>query len=98
MAEFITLTNAAIAAALAALGLFAAYRALLTSRTPQGATAWILLILLLPIFGTLLYLVFGNADYKSFERDRRKSDEDIFDMASSIKWTQERSRGLVNEA
>ncbi|MBO6884418.1 MAG: cardiolipin synthase [Marivita sp.] len=92
MAEFITLTNAAIAAALAALGLFAAYRALLTSRTPQGATAWILLILLLPIFGTLLYLVFGHADYKSFERDRRKSDEDIFDMASEANVTHEPSR------
>lgn len=92
MAEFITLTNAAIAAALAALGLFASYRALLTSRTPQGATAWILLILLLPIFGTLLYLVFGHADYKSFERDRRKSDEDIFDMASEANVTQDPSR------
>lgn len=92
MAEFITLTNATIAAALAALGLFAAYRALLTSRTPQGATAWILLILLLPIFGTLLYLVFGHADYKSFERDRRKSDEDIFDMASEANVTHEPSR------
>lgn len=82
MADFLTATNAAIAAGLAVLALVASYRALLTSRTPQGATAWILLILLLPIFGTLLYLVFGHANYKSFERERRKSDEDMFDMAS----------------
>ena len=92
MAEFITLTNAAIAVALAAIGLFAAYRALLTSRTPQGATAWILLILLLPFIGTLLYLFFGHADYKSFERERRKSDEDIFDMSSEANVIREPSR------
>lgn len=92
MVESLTLTNAAIAAGLAALALFAAYRALLTSRTPQGATAWILLILLLPLVGTLLYLVFGHADYQSFERERRKSDEDIFDMASGASVTQEPSR------
>ena len=82
MADFLTFSNAIIAALLGALALVAAYRALLTSRTPQGATAWILLILLLPVLGTLLYLVFGHADYKSFERERRKSDEDMFDMAS----------------
>lgn len=82
MAEFLTVTNAAIATVLAVLALVASYRALLTSRTPQGATAWILLILLLPILGTLLYLVFGHANYKSFERERRRSDEDMFGMAS----------------
>lgn len=82
MADFLTVTNAAIAAVLAALALVASYRAVLTSRTPQGAIGWILLILLVPVLGTLLYLVFGHADYKSFERERRKSDEDMFDMAS----------------
>jgi cardiolipin synthase len=92
MADFLTATNAAIAAGLAVLALVASYRALLTSRTPQGATAWILLILLLPIFGTLLYLVFGHANYKSFERERRKSDEDMFDMASEASVAQDPSR------
>lgn len=82
LVELLTITNAAIAAAFAVVALVASYRALLTSRTPQGATAWILLILLLPLFGSLLYLVFGHADYKRFERERRKSDEEMFDMAS----------------
>lgn len=92
MADVLTFSNAAIAAVLALLSLVAAYRALLTSRTPQGATAWILLILLLPLIGTLLYLVFGHADYKGFERERRKSDEGMFDMASDASVTQEPSR------
>ena len=82
MAEFLTVSNAIIAAGLGLLALVASYRALLTSRTPQGATAWILLILLLPVLGTLMYLVFGHADYKRFERERRKSDKDMFEMAS----------------
>ena len=82
MSDFLTFSNAVTAALLGALALVAAYRALLTSRTPQGATAWILLILLLPVLGTLLYLVFGHADYTRFERERRKSDEGVFDMAS----------------
>lgn len=82
MAEVLTITNAIIAAILGALALVASYRALLTSRTPQGATAWIFLILLLPVFGTLVYLVFGHANYKRFERDRRKLDEEMFNMAS----------------
>lgn len=92
MAEFITITNAIIAAILAVLALVASYRAVLTSRTPQGATAWILLILLLPLIGTVLYLVFGHADYKRFERERRKSDKDMFEMASGGTVTNEPTR------
>ena len=82
MTDFLTLGNAAFAAAIFALSLVAAYRAVITSRTPQGAVAWILLILLLPLLGTLVYFVFGFADYKGFERDRQKSDEDLFDLAT----------------
>ncbi|OSQ46804.1 cardiolipin synthase [Marivita geojedonensis] len=92
MVEFLTVTNAIIAAVLGVLALVAAYRALLTSRTPQRATAWILLILLLPLVGTLLYLVFGHANYKRFERERRKSDEEMFDTASEAQIVQGPSR------
>jgi cardiolipin synthase A/B len=81
MTEFLTVGNAIIAAVIGALSLIASYRALLTSRTPQGAVAWILLILLLPLIGTLLYLVFGHASYTRFERDRRRSDETVFHTA-----------------
>ncbi|SHG85669.1 cardiolipin synthase [Marivita hallyeonensis] len=87
MTEFLTLGNAAIAIAIGALSLIASYRALLTSRTPQGSVAWILLILLVPIIGVLLYFVFGLADYKSFERDRKKSDEEMFDGAIGAETT-----------
>lgn len=82
MPEFVTIGNTVIATAIIVVSLGAAYRALLTSRTPQGATAWILLILLLPLLGTLVYFVFGHADYKGFERDRQKSDKGMFNGPS----------------
>lgn len=83
MSELFTVGNALIVIAAVAVALIAAYRALLTSRTPQGAVAWILLILLLPVIGTLLYLVFGHADYKRFERERTESDANMFDTVGT---------------
>lgn len=82
MSGILTFGNALIVLGLAVLALVASYRALLTSRTPQGAVAWILLILLLPAIGTLLYLIFGHADYKGFKRDRQRSDENMFDASA----------------
>jgi cardiolipin synthase len=81
LTEFSTIINAIIALAIGGLSLAASYRALLTSRTPQGAVGWILFIILLPLIGTLLYLVFGYADYKRFARERRLSDAASLDEA-----------------
>lgn len=92
MTEFLTVSNAAIAVVLGLMALVASYRSLLTSRTPQGATAWILLILLLPLVGSLMYLVFGHANYKQFERERHKSDKDLFEMASDEQVAEDPSR------
>ena len=85
MTEFSTITNGIIAIAIGALSLIASYRALLTSRTPQGAVGWILLIVLLPLIGTLFYLVFGYADYKRFARDRHLSDAALLDDAEEAR-------------
>lgn len=74
MTELSTITGAIIALAIGVMSIVASYRALLTSRTPQGAVGWILFIILLPLIGTLFYLVFGYADYKRFARARRLSD------------------------
>ncbi|MCL3881068.1 cardiolipin synthase [Marivita sp. GX14005] len=80
MIDILTPLNAGIVLIVALLSLGVAYRAVLTSRTPQGATAWILLILLLPVIGTLLYLVFGHANFRRFERDRKRSDDQLFEL------------------
>lgn len=45
---------------------------LLTKREPTAATSWILLILMMPIFGSLFYWVFGyNYLYRRQQRKRR---------------------------
>lgn len=81
MMEFLTISNAGVAFAIGLLSLFVSYRALRTSRTPQGAVGWILLIILLPLVGMLLYFIFGYADFKRFERNRRLSDAASFEGA-----------------
>jgi cardiolipin synthase len=81
MTEFSAIISAVVALGVGVVSFTAAYRALLTSRTPQGAVAWILLIVLLPLVGTLVYLVFGYADYTRFARNRRISDAASLDEA-----------------
>lgn len=83
MTEFSAIINTIIALGIGVVSFVAAYRAILTSRTPQGAVAWILLIILLPLIGTLAYLVFGYADYKRFARNRRLSDAASLDEAQA---------------
>ncbi|TRD15636.1 cardiolipin synthase [Palleronia caenipelagi] len=52
-----------------------AYFALQTSRSPQGAVGWVVLILAFPYIGIPAYIVFGYANYSKFTRERRESDE-----------------------
>ncbi len=55
----------------------AAYLAIRTSRTPQGAVGWIVLILAYPYVGVPAYALFGYANYAKFARRRRASDARI---------------------
>ncbi len=57
--------------------LVAAYLSLKTSRSPQGAVGWIVLILAYPYVGVPVYAVFGYANYAKFARERRRSDARI---------------------
>ncbi len=57
--------------------LAAAYLAIRTSRTPQGAVGWIVLILAYPYVGVPAYAIFGYANYAKFARRRRASDARI---------------------
>lgn len=66
--------------------LVAGYLSIKTSRTPQGAVGWIVLILAYPYVGVPAYAVFGYANYAKFARRRRESDarigEDGIDAAA----------------
>lgn len=52
-----------------ALALGAVGHALLTKRDPRSATIWLLAILLLPLLGVILYLLFGINRYALFAPD-----------------------------
>lgn len=58
-------------------GIAAAYLAIRTSRTPQGAVGWIVLILAYPFVGVPAYALFGWANYAKFAERRRQSDARI---------------------
>ena len=55
----------------------AAYLAIRTARTPQGAVGWIVLILAYPYVGVPAYAIFGWANYANFAERRRRSDAQI---------------------
>ena len=47
----------------AILGVLSALRAVMTTRTPQGAVAWVGFLLTLPIVSVPLYWVFGRSSF-----------------------------------
>ena len=55
-------------------GILAAIDALLTARTPQGAIAWSLFLLLFPILGLPIYLIFGGRKFSGYVNARRNEN------------------------
>lgn len=56
------------------LGILAAIEALLTARTPQGAIAWCLFLVMFPILGLPVYLIFGGRKFSGYISARRDDD------------------------
>ena len=50
------------------LGLVLALRAILMARTPQSAIGWALILLVLPVVGIPLFLVFGESRFSGYTR------------------------------
>ena len=57
-----------------ACGLAAAAHALLYSRTPQGAIAWAILLVMFPYVVLPAYLIFGRGKFQGYVRARRAGD------------------------
>ncbi len=62
---------AALLTLLYILGILAAIEALLTARTPQGAIAWCLFLVMFPILGLPVYLIFGGRKFSGYVSARR---------------------------
>lgn len=66
------------------IGWALAILALWRSRTPQGATAWVVFLLTLPIIAIPIFIFFGRTKFNGYTRGQRKVDEKISDTTEAI--------------
>lgn len=59
------------------IGFFFAAMAILRSRTPQGATAWVMALLSFPMITVPLYLLFGRNKFEGYNTKRKILDSHI---------------------
>lgn len=63
-----------LAASLHFLGLLSAFRAVMTARSSQGATAWAIALVSLPYVSLPLYWIFGRDRFADYAEERRRLD------------------------
>ncbi|MEZ5987597.1 MAG: cardiolipin synthase [Planctomycetota bacterium] len=66
------------------LGLASAVDAILKARTSQGAVAWALSLLALPVVAVPLYWIFGRNKYHGYVKARRRGESAIQRLAASL--------------
>ncbi len=59
------------------IGVFCACSALLKARTPQGAMAWVISLLLFPFISVPFFLVFGQTKFEGYNVRRRLMDQKV---------------------
>lgn len=67
------------------LGVLSAMDAIMKSRTPQGTTAWVLALVLLPIVALPLYWMFGRARFDEYVRALRSFDAAVAERLEDIR-------------
>jgi cardiolipin synthase A/B len=70
--------------ALHVLGVLCAIHAVMTARTPQGAIAWALLLILVPYFTLPAYALFGRGKFQGYVKARRAGDSQIDHIARAL--------------
>lgn len=68
------------------LGVVAAIHAVLTVRTAQGAIAWAISLLFMPLLTLLPYLVFGRSRFDAYIRARRQADRQMRRAMADVDW------------
>lgn len=66
------------------LGFLCAAQAILRSRTPQGATAWVLSLIILPFLTVPIYLIFGRSKFEGYNNKRRRLDGRVLEKFRSL--------------
>ena len=57
------------------LGLISAFNALMTARTSQGATAWVISLITVPYIAVPLYWFFGRSKFNGYTAARKEAEE-----------------------
>jgi len=78
------ITFAALVPLVELVGLYCAWRALLHTRTPQGATAWVIALVLQPFIAVPLYAVFGRRKFVGYTQARRDGDDALSGIAEQV--------------
>lgn len=66
---------------LEAIAIYFAWRAISSTRTPQGAIGWVIFLIAVPYIGVFLYLFLGHHKHRTYEVARRKS----FDVVQAVR-------------
>lgn len=74
------------------LGMLAAVHALFTVRTAQGALAWAVSLIFMPVLTLIPYLIFGRNKFSAYIKARRQVDAEMHEASAKIDW-----RGWVKE-
>lgn len=74
------------------LGIIAAIHALFTVRTSQGAVAWAVSLLFMPVLTLIPYLIFGRNKFSAYIKARREVDNDMREISNKANW-----RGWIKE-
>ncbi len=69
------------------VALIAALEALLSTRTPQGAIAWSLFLIMFPILALPLYLLFGGRKFSGYVSSRRSGNEPLQQLVRRVSAT-----------
>ncbi|MCL4146215.1 UNVERIFIED_CONTAM: hypothetical protein GTU68_026433 [Idotea baltica] len=72
-----------------------AYRAILTTRTAQGAVAWAVSLVLLPYLSVPLYLVFGRRKFRGYMRARRTGETKLDSLGLELRKFEEEFRSQL---
>lgn len=67
------------------VGIVCAAMAILRSRTPQGATAWVMSLLSFPFISVPLYIILGRNKFEGYNTKRRLLDREIEEGLENLK-------------
>lgn len=79
------------------VGFYCAYRAILYTRTAQGAIAWAVSLVVFPYLSVPLYMVLGRRKFNGYLKARRSGNTAINDVARELKKSEAEFRSDLGE-